>query len=69
MAVRKKSNLNKFFQLRVNLKDAPLPIWRRLLVNGEITLDQLHEILQLSMGWSGYHIHHFHFGIHKHTGD
>lgn len=62
MAVRKKSNLNKFFQLRVNLKDAPLPIWRRLLVNGDITLDQLHEILQLSMGWSGYHIHHFHFG-------
>jgi hypothetical protein len=62
MAGRKKASKNKFFQLRIALKDSPLPIWRRLLVNGDITLDQLHEILQLTMGWSGYHIHHFHFG-------
>jgi len=62
MVSRKKSSGNKFIQLRINLEDAPLPIWRRLLVNGEIKLDQMHEILQLTMGWSGYHIHHFHFG-------
>lgn len=62
MATRKKSTGTKFIQLRINLEDAPLPIWRRLLVNSEIKLDQMHEILQLTMGWSGYHIHHFHFG-------
>ncbi len=62
MVSRKKSSGNKFIQLRIDLNDAPLPIWRRLLVNADVRLDQLHEILQLTMGWSGYHIHQFHFG-------
>jgi hypothetical protein len=35
------------------------PVWRRLLVPGEIRLDQLHGVIQVAMGWSDYHMHLF----------
>lgn len=31
-------------------------IWRRLLVSGDTTLVELHEIIQIAMGWEGYHL-------------
>jgi hypothetical protein len=34
-------------------------IWRRLQVPGTITLAQLHDIIQLSLGWSDSHTHQF----------
>jgi hypothetical protein len=33
-------------------------IWR-LLVRSESILANLHYILQMAMGWEGYHLHHF----------
>ncbi len=35
------------------------PVWRRLLVGGEIRLDELHGAIQVAMGWSDYHMHVF----------
>ncbi|HEX4010651.1 MAG TPA: plasmid pRiA4b ORF-3 family protein [Solirubrobacteraceae bacterium] len=35
------------------------PVWRRLLVPGEIGLDRLHQVIQVAMGWSDYHMHVF----------
>jgi hypothetical protein len=35
------------------------PVWRRLLVPGEIRLDQLHEVVQVAMGWCDCHMHVF----------
>jgi hypothetical protein len=46
-------------QVKVTLKGARPPIWRRLLVRSDITLDRLHEILQTSFGWFDYHLHAF----------
>ncbi len=34
-------------------------IWRRIQVPGTTTLAQLHDIIQLSMGWSDSHVHQF----------
>ncbi len=34
-------------------------IWRRVQVPGTFTLAQLHDTIQLSMGWSDSHIHQF----------
>jgi hypothetical protein len=34
-------------------------IWRRVQVPGTFTLAQLHDIIQLSMGWSDSHVHQF----------
>ncbi len=35
------------------------PVWRRLLLPGEIRLDQLHGVIQVAMGWSDCHMHVF----------
>lgn len=34
-------------------------IWRRIQVPGTLTLAQLHDVIQLSMGWSDSHVHQF----------
>ncbi len=47
------------FQLKVGLKGAKPPIWRRIQVPGIATLEQLHHIIQLSMGWKDAHLHEF----------
>jgi hypothetical protein len=47
------------YQLKVTLEDARLPIWRSLLVRGDRTLAQLHDIIQTAMGWHDYHLHQF----------
>ncbi len=47
------------YQLKVTIKDSKPPIWRRVLVPGNVTLYDLHEILQVVMGWENYHLHMF----------
>lgn len=47
------------YQIKVTLENSRPPIWRRLLVPGDVTLAQLHEIIQVAMGWEGYHLHQF----------
>jgi hypothetical protein len=34
-------------------------IWRRVLVSSSITLRELHEILQVAVGWDGIHLFQF----------
>lgn len=46
------------YQLKVTLKDIRPPVWRRLLVL-DCTLDDLHEIIQIAMGWESYHLYCF----------
>ncbi len=47
------------YQLKITLKNSKPPIWRRVLVPGFMNLDDLHEIIQLSMGWFDSHLHQF----------
>jgi len=49
----------EIIQLRVVLKDAHLPIWRRLHVLLDMTLRDLHDVIQIAMGWDGDHLHQF----------
>ncbi len=35
------------------------PIWRRIVVSGQITLFGLHQMLQVVMGWENSHLHQF----------
>ncbi len=50
------------YQLKITLDDIRPPIWRRIQVPASITLNQLHEVIQEAMGWSGYHLHLFEIG-------
>jgi hypothetical protein len=52
----------EIYQLKVTLLDTSPPIWRRLLVPAELTLAQLHDVLQVAMGWQDGHLHEFSAG-------
>jgi hypothetical protein len=49
----------QIYQIKVTLDDSKPPIWRRILVRGDVTLGKLHDILQVVMGWADYHLHQF----------
>jgi hypothetical protein len=35
------------------------PVWRRLQLDADTTLDRLHETILAAFGWAGYHLHVF----------
>ncbi len=47
------------YQLKVTLLDVQPPVWRRILVPGNISLDRLHSAVQEAMGWTNSHLHEF----------
>jgi hypothetical protein len=49
----------KVFQLKITLVDSKPSIWRRVLVTDNLTLYQLHQVIQISMGWTNSHLHLF----------
>lgn len=46
-------------QLKITLRDVSPAIWRRVLVPSELTLLELHHVIQITMGWEDYHLHDF----------
>jgi hypothetical protein len=47
------------YQLKVVLIGSKPAIWRRLWVPGNASLAWLHAVLQVAMGWTNSHLHHF----------
>lgn len=47
------------FQIRVDLVGAQPPLWRRLAMPSNLTLDRVHEVLQLAFEWTDDHLHRF----------
>lgn len=47
------------YQIKITLKWSQPPIWRRLLVRADTTLDRLHGAIQLAMDWENCHSHQF----------
>ncbi len=52
----------RIFQLKVTLNGIRPPIWRRIQVPGDLTLPQLHAVLQITLGWTNSHLHGFRVG-------
>jgi len=49
----------RYLQLKITLKDISPPIWRRFVVPNDFTLEQLHDCLQIIMGWEDSHMYEF----------
>lgn len=47
------------YQLKITLKWSEPPIWRRVVVRADMTLDRLHDVIQIGMGWTDSHLHQF----------
>jgi hypothetical protein len=50
------------YQIKVTLEGSKPTIWRRLLVPANLTLGDLHYIIQIAIGWTDSHLHQFHIG-------
>jgi len=50
------------YELTVTLEDVQPPVWRRVRVPADITLGDLHRVLQIVMGWRDTHLHQFEVG-------
>jgi hypothetical protein len=59
-AKRKKSDRSApIYQIKVGLRGAEPPIWRRLEVPADISLARLHTVIQIAFGWDDSHLHAF----------
>jgi len=50
------------YQLKITLSYLRPAIWRQVLVRGDIPLGLLHAVIQVAMGWTNSHLHHFRIG-------
>ncbi len=50
---------SKVYQLKITISGSNPTIWRRFLVDSEINLYKLHNIIQIVMGWTDSHLHHY----------
>jgi len=57
----------RFYLLKIQLLDIEPPIWRRFVVPASITLDRLHDVIQIVMGWTDSHLHEFTIGNKRYT--
>lgn len=59
MPRKKATIIASIYQIKITLQECKPPIWRRIQVIGDTTLYQLHEIIQVAMGWENCHLHQF----------
>lgn len=50
---------SKAYQLTITLREVHPPIWRRVHVRADLTLTDLHDVIQIAMGWENHHLWRF----------
>jgi hypothetical protein len=55
------------FRVRLDLRGAKPPVWRRLELPGDLSLPRLHDVIQAAMGWYNSHLHRFRTGVDRHS--
>ena len=51
--------MKRIYQLRIELSESNPKVWRRIQVPGDTSFSELHDIIQLSMGWENDHLYEF----------
>lgn len=49
----------QIYELKIMLRGSKPPIWRRIAVAADMRLSDLHQVIQVVMGWGNYHLHQF----------
>lgn len=57
----------RLYLFKIQLLDIEPAIWRRFVVPAGITLDRLHDVIQIVMGWTDSHLHEFTIGRKRYT--
>ncbi len=57
--VLKELPMTNILKLRIAIPDIEPEIWREIVVENDITFKKLHEIIQLSFGWTNSHLYNF----------
>lgn len=55
------------YLIKIELLNIEPAIWRRFVVPASITLDRLHDVIQIVMGWTDSHLHEFTIGNKRYT--
>ncbi|MDK9606806.1 plasmid pRiA4b ORF-3 family protein [Lelliottia wanjuensis] len=53
--------MHRFYLLNITLNDITPSVWRKFVVPADISLDRLHDVIQIVMGWDDSHLHQFAF--------
>ena len=60
--------MNKqYYLLKIKMMGIDPPIWRHFVVPAGITLDRLHDVIQIVMGWTDSHLYEFSMGKKRYT--
>jgi len=51
--------VKSIYQFKITLAGLTPPIWRRVLVSDQLTLRDLHKVIQNSFDWADYHLYSF----------
>ncbi len=57
----------RLFLLNIKLLDITPEIYRHFIVPASITLDRLHDVIQIVMGWKDAHLHGFNIAMKSYT--
>lgn len=57
----------KRYILKIELDQVNPSVWRRFIVPAHISLDRLHDVIQIVMGWFDYHLYEFRIGTKIYT--
>jgi len=59
---RKRPGSPLAYLLKVSLGGVRPPVWRRIRIAGDLTVRELHHVLQIAFGWTDSHLHEFDIG-------
>ena len=65
---RRTAKSNAEYQIKMTLRGSKPPIWRRVVLPGDTTLEDLHYVIQTVMGWQNCHLHMFQIGKQRFSG-
>ncbi len=51
--------MNKILKLRITILDIMPEIWREILIENDITLEELHKTIQIAFDWTNSHLYGF----------